>query len=65
VHYLSDSDGEPNAIRAIDDTVTNAICNIYPYFNADYDATANSHTQGDAGAAAASNASTATVATIR
>jgi hypothetical protein len=23
---------------------SNTICHIYPYFNADYDATANSHT---------------------
>jgi len=43
-HCISDSHCEPNAIRAISDTVTNAICNIYPYFNADHDATANSHT---------------------
>lgn len=64
-HGLSDSHCEPNAIRAISDTFTNAICNLYPYFNADYDATANSHAQGDAGAAVASNACTSPVAAIR
>jgi len=43
-HCISDSHCEPNAIRAISDTFTNTICNVYTYFNADYDATANSRT---------------------
>ena len=43
-HCISDSHCEPNAIRAISDTFTSTICNVYSYFNADYDATANSHT---------------------
>lgn len=61
---ISDSHCQPNAIRAIDDPFTDAICDIYSDFNANYDAAANSYPQSDTNAAASSYSTPTPVAPI-
>ena|SRR5438105_4673908 len=43
-HCFSHSNREPYAIRALNDTFTNTVCNIYSYFNSNYDADSNCDT---------------------
>jgi hypothetical protein len=61
---ISDSHRQPNTIRATNDPFADAICNIYSYFNADYDAAANSHPQSDTDAAASSHSTPTPIAPI-